>query len=209
MVKSKSLPSSRPGRACANNVSRGPGVVRIIGGTLKRTPLSVPDREGLRPTPDRVRETLFDWLTHLRGGDWETARVLDMFSGSGAMAVSRGAAGALALEKDRGAARMIRTAAEKLRVTDRLAVVCADSLAWIERSSETFDIVFIDPPFASRLQLRAAKAALPRLSPTGFIYLESEEEISENALEEIGLASVRRGKAGAVRFLLAQRSSEI
>ena len=211
MVKKKSLPSSRPGRARASNVSRGPGVVRIIGGLLKRSPLSVPDREGLRPTPDRVRETLFDWLTHLIGGDWSRTRVLDMFSGSGAMAleaVSRDAAGATAIEKDRGAARMIEATAEKLHVTDRLTVICADSLAWVERCSEAFDIVFIDPPFASRLQLRAAKAALPRLTPAGFIYLESEEEISEDALAEIGLASVRRGKAGTVHFLLARRAAE-
>jgi len=211
MVKKKSLPSSRPGRACARNVSRGPGTVRIIGGTLKRTPLAVGDREGLRPTPDRVRETLFDWLTHLRGGDWETAQVLDMFSGSGAMAleaISRGASGAVAIEKDRAGARMIQAAAEKLHVADRLKVHCADALAWIEGSREFFDVVFIDPPFASRLQLRAAKAALPRLSPAGFIYLESEEEISEDDLEGIGLMSLRRGKAGSVRFLLARRASE-
>lgn len=211
MVRRSSLPSSRPGRAPATGVSRGAGLVRIIGGSLKRTPLAVADRAGLRPTPDRVRETLFDWLTHLLGGSWDAVRVLDMFSGSGAMAlesVSRGAARAVAVEKDRASARMIRLTAEKLLVADRVSVLCADSLAWIGTCAELFDLVFIDPPFASRLQLRAAEAALPRLAPGGFIYLESEEEIAEDALERLGLTSIRRGKAGAVRFLLARRLCE-
>jgi 16S rRNA (guanine(966)-N(2))-methyltransferase RsmD len=181
--------------------------VRILAGAFKRTPLAVADRPGLRPTPERVRETVFDWLTHLTGGDWQAVRALDMFSGSGAMAlecVSRGAARAVAIEKDRAGARAIAATVEKLGARDRLAVVCGDALLWTKGALETFDIVFIDPPFASRLQLAAAKAALNVLAPGGLIYLESEELIADEALGQTGLTAVRRGKAGAVHYLLAK-----
>lgn len=207
MVRRSSLPSSRPQRGAAKPASRGAGAVRILAGMFKRTPLAVADRPGLRPTPERVRETVFDWLTHLLGGDWSSVRALDMFSGSGAMAlecVSRGAARAVAIEKDRAGARAIAATAEKLGAGERLSVVCADALSWAKSAGETFDVVFIDPPFASRLQIAAAKAALGLLSPGGLIYLESEELIADEVLAAARLCPVRRGKAGAVHFLLAK-----
>ncbi len=207
MVRRNSLPRSRAQGGASKPASRGAGAVRILAGAFKRTPLAVADRPGLRPTPERVRETVFDWLTHLTGGDWQAVRALDMFSGSGAMAlecVSRGAARAVAIEKDRAGARAIAAIAEKLGARDRLAVVCGDALLWTKSALETFDIVFIDPPFASRLQLAAAKAALNVLAPGGLIYLESEELIADEALGQTGLTAVRRGKAGAVHYLLAK-----
>lgn len=93
------------------------GAVRIIGGRFKRTPLAVQDREGLRPTPDRVRETVFDWLMHLSGGTIEDLTVLDMFAGSGAMgleAASRGARRVVCTELNRKSAAQIRAVVEKL-----------------------------------------------------------------------------------------------
>ncbi len=206
MVKRNSLPRTCPGRGAP----RGKGIVRIIGGMYKRTPLPVADRPGLRPTPDRVRETVFDWLTHLLAGDWSGIRVLDMFAGSGAMALealSRGASHATAIEKDRAGAKAIAALVNQLGADGRADVVSADALVWTQASCGVFDIVFIDPPFASRLQLKAAEIALPHLTPAGLVYIESEEEIPDESLQAIGLASVRRGKAGAVTFLLAKRNS--
>lgn len=183
------------------------GVVRIVGGQYKRTPLPVNDREGLRPTSERVRETVFDWLTHLMGGLHGLA-VCDMFAGSGAMGLesaSRGADRVLCIEKDRKSAFQIKTLVEKLRATDRVDVVCGDAFVVMERTNETFDVIFIDPPFAERWQVKAAALAIERLKPRGLIYLEAEKEMSEEELNSLSLESVRRGKAGTVYYLLAQK----
>lgn len=101
--------------------------MRIIGGRFKRTPLAVQDREGLRPTPDRVRETVFDWLMHLSGGTIEDLTVLDMFAGSGAMgleAASRGARRVVCTELNRKSAAQIRAVVEKLGAAGTVNVVC-------------------------------------------------------------------------------------
>ena len=160
------------------------GAVRIIGGRFKRTPLAVQDREGLRPTPDRVRETVFDWLMHLSGGTIEDLTVLDMFAGSGAMGLEAAS---------RGARRTVN-------------VVCGDVFSYVGSTNETFDIVFIDPPFAESLQAEALSAVRPRLTDKAVVYVESDREISEEKLQDQGFASVRRGRAGAVFYLLAQKN---
>ena len=181
-----------------------------MGGRFKRTPLQVASREGLRPTPERVRETLFDWLMHLTGG-LAGAVVCDMFAGSGALgleAVSRGAAKAYILEKDRRAAAAVAAVVQKLSAQEEAKVVAVDSIAWMKTTPEVFDAVFIDPPFAAGLHEAAARAALEKLAPEGLIYLEHEREIDDTALADWGLTAVRRGRAGAVHYLLAARKSD-
>lgn len=185
------------------------GAVRIIGGRFKRTPLAVQDREGLRPTLDRVRETVFDWLMHLSGGTIEDLTVLDMFAGSGAMgleAASRGARRVVCTELNRKSAAQIRAVVEKLGATGTVNVVCGDVFSYVGSTNETFDIVFIDPPFAESLQAEALSAVKPRLTDKAVVYVESDREISEEKLQDQGFASVRRGRAGAVFYLLAQQN---
>ena len=181
------------------------GLVRIVGGRFKRTPLAVGDREGLRPTPDRVRETVFDWLTHLMGGI-DGLKALDMFAGSGAMgleAVSRGACHADIVELDRRGAAAIRATAEKLGAS-QVHVHNADVFSFLERTAVLYDLIFIDPPFAANLQERALRAVGSHLATGALVYLESPEEYGEEKLAQAGFESVRRGKAGAVHYLLAQ-----
>lgn len=156
--------------------------MRIIGGRFKRTPLAVQDREGLRPTPDRVRETVFDWLMHLSGGTIEDLTVLDMFAGSGAMgleAASRGARRVVCTELNRKSAAQIRAVVEKLGAAGTVNVVCGDVFSYVGSTNETFDIVFIDPPFAESLQAEALSAVRPRLTDKAVVYVESDREISE------------------------------
>lgn len=184
--------------------------MRIVGGRFKRTLLQVVSREGLRPTPERVRETLFDWLMHLTGG-LAGAVVCDMFAGSGALgieAVSRGAAKAYILEKDRRAAAGITATVQKISAQESVKIVATDSIVWMKNTLETFDAVFIDPPFAAGLHEAAARAAVEKLAPEGFLYLEHEREIDDTTLLGWGLKAVRRGRAGAVHYLLATRKSD-
>ena len=182
------------------------GIVRIVGGRFKRTPLAVGDREGLRPTPDRVRETVFDWLMHFFGGTLEGLRALDMFAGSGAMgleAVSRGAAAADVVEMNRRGADAIRETVKKLKAHE-VSVYAEDVFVFLAQTARTYDLVFIDPPFAAELQAKALRAVKARLASGAYVYVESPEEFSEDRLTAEGFHSVRRGKAGAVFYLLAQ-----
>ncbi|MFT4178964.1 MAG: 16S rRNA (guanine(966)-N(2))-methyltransferase RsmD [Thermomonas sp.] len=151
----------------------GSGSVRIIGGHWRGTRLPVPDSPGLRPTSDRVRETLFNWLQPVLPG----ARVLDLFAGSGALgleAVSRGAAFAQLVEADPALAHALQAAVNRLDAAGQVAVQRADALAWLRGAqTECFDIAFVDPPFAAGLW-DAVLAALPaRMAATGWLYLES------------------------------------
>lgn len=151
---------------------RPPGDVRIIAGRLRGSKLPVADRPGLRPTSDRVRETLFNWLQPVLPG----ARVLDLFAGTGALgfeAASRGAADVLLVERDAGLAANLRAQATRLRA-DAVRVREADALAWLgEPGDERFDIVFLDPPFDAGLWTPAAERLAPRLAPSAWIYVES------------------------------------
>ena len=174
------------------------GLVRIVGGAFRRTPLKVINLEGLRPTPSRVRETFFDWITHLTGG-CEGKAVCDMFSGSGALgleAASRGATRVLCIEKNREAARAIQEVTERLNATDSVEVLCADAMKRLETVEESFDLIFIDPPFALGLQCDAAALARKRIRPEGLICLESDKEITEERFSQLGLAVLRQAKAG-------------
>lgn len=151
-------------------VRSGSGEVRIIGGQWKRSRLPVADRPGLRPTPDRVRETLFNWLMPVLPG----ARVLDLFAGTGALgleALSRGAAHATLVERDPGLAAALRDAC--VRLGAQATVVAQDALAWLAGQQATFDLVFLDPPFADGLWEPALAALQPRLATDAWVYVES------------------------------------
>lgn len=170
--------TASPGKPQA--AARPPGTVRIVGGRWRGTRLAVPDRPGLRPTADRVRETLFNWLLPMLPG----ARVLDAFAGSGALgleAVSRGAAEAVLVERDPGLAQALRAVVDRLGAADRVQVVADDALRWLGRgpasmSERRFDLVFLDPPFAGDadggLWERAWAAAEPWLADDAWLYLE-------------------------------------
>lgn len=174
-----------------------PREVRIIGGQWKRSKLPVADKPGLRPTPDRVRETLFNWL----GGELDGWRVLDAFAGSGALgfeAASRGAAEVLLLERDRALAAGLNQSRERLKA-DTLRVQCADALAWMAACApRCFELVFLDPPFDAGLFDKALAAAARVAVPDGFVYLEADREFTAAELAPLGLVVHRHLRAGQV-----------
>jgi len=178
------------------------GKVRIISGQWRRRVIQVPEVEGLRPTPDRVRETLFNWLA----GSIEGARCLDLYAGSGALgfeAASRGAAKVVMVEKNDRAVDCIRRQVSELGAT-QIEVVHADARRWLQGEGSEFDIAFLDPPFAGddlgELCERLDQASW--LSPGALVYLESRL-----AADPLHLPSawqiLRRQKAGQVRYHLA------
>jgi 16S rRNA (guanine966-N2)-methyltransferase len=178
--------------------------VRIIGGAWKRSKLRVADRPGLRPTPDRVRETLFNWLGQTLAG-W---RCLDAFAGSGALgfeAASRGATEVVLLERD--SAIVASLAETRLRLhADAVRVERADALPWMARAAPgAFDLVFLDPPFDSGLALPALAAASRVVAPGGFVYVEAPGPVDPAAAEASGLDAWRAARAGAVHFHLFRR----
>jgi len=179
---------------------QSPGSVRIIGGEWRRRRVEVPAGVDVRPTPDRVRETLFNWLAPVLPG----ASCLDLFAGTGALAfeaLSRGAARAVLVERDRRAAAALESARAVLGAN--ATIVNDDALAWLARSGhESFDIVFVDPPYADPVeQLWPLVPAV--LAPGARVYLERER--GDVWPEPPGLAWTRRGTAGAVAFGLAER----
>ncbi|TMH35673.1 MAG: 16S rRNA (guanine(966)-N(2))-methyltransferase RsmD [Betaproteobacteria bacterium] len=181
-----------------------PREVRIIGGQWKRSKLPVADSPGLRPTPDRVRETLFNWL----GQDLSGWRCLDAFAGSGALgfeAASRGAAEVVLVERDPRIVRSLRESQQRLQAT-ALRVEAADALAVLRRANpQSFELVFIDPPFDAKLFDVALAAAANVVVPGGFIYLEADRAYDDAAVAPIGLRVHRHARAGAVHFHLLQR----
>lgn len=182
-------------------VARPPGEVRVIGGWWKRSKLPVPVRDGLRPTPSRVRETLFNWL----GQDLRGWRCLDAFAGCGALgfeAASRGAREVLMIERDPALAASLRDVQSRLGAT-MVRIECTDALAWMARhTGEPFDLVLLDPPFAAGLHESALAAARPLLAPAGSLYLESDRPLEPSALEAIGLRLHRHSRAGRVHAQL-------
>lgn len=180
--------------------------VRIIGGQWKRTKLPVADRPGLRPTPDRVRETLFNWL----GQDLTGWRCVDAFAGTGALgfeAASRGAAQVQMFEQDPALVAQLRAVRDRLSAHG-VEVSRGDGVAGLAALGHgTRDLVLLDPPFASGLFEPALRAALPLLGEGGHVYLEAPERWGSERLEPLGLAVVRHLKAGAVHAHLLQRAA--
>lgn len=181
-----------------------PREVRLIGGLLRRSKLPVADKPGLRPTPDRVRETLFNWL----GADLSGWRCLDAFAGSGALgfeAASRGAAEVLLLERDTGLVRSLRESQARLKATT-LRVEAADALAWMAACEPArFELVLLDPPFDAGLLPRAVAAAAPLVVPGGCLYAESPDALAATDLPA-GFELWRQGRAGLVHYHLLQRA---
>lgn len=198
----------------AKPAKNAPGEVRIVGGLWKRSKLQVPVVEGLRPTSDRVRKTLFNWL----GQDLSGLRCVDAFAGTGALgleAASRGAAEVCCIEAHSGLAQGIRRNAERLGAS-QVRVISGDA---IERMSQlpaaVWDVVFLDPPFGQAqassagpgLFEQALSQAVRLLAPQGYVYLEAPKAWAAQDLALWGLELWRHGKAGAVHYHLLQRAA--
>jgi 16S rRNA (guanine966-N2)-methyltransferase len=187
-----------------NALQKGANMLRIIGGEWRGRRIRFPAHKGIRPTPDRVRETLFNWLAPVVPG----SRCLDLFAGSGALgleALSRGAAHATFVEREREAAARLRETTALL-APGRATVHCADALAWLGGVAEAFDIVFLDPPFDAGLHDETLRALEARgwLAPDASVYLELPAAKGPPALPP-GWMAHRSGRAGAVGYHLARK----
>lgn len=179
--------------------------MRIIGGAWRRSRLPVPDSPGLRPTPDRVRETLFNWL----GQDLSHWQCLDAFAGTGALgleAASRGAAHVLLVEQDAQRAAGLRAVVQRLGAAN-VTVRRGDAIAALTaQPSASLDLVLLDPPFDSDLAAPALACAAPALSTGGWLYLEAPRAWPDSAFVALGLTPHRHLKAGAVHAHLAVKT---
>lgn len=177
---------------------RPPGSLRIGAGRLRGSRIGVPERQDLRPTPDRVRETLFNWLAPVIEG----ARCLDLFAGTGALgieALSRGAAQCTFVEQDRELARAIAGTLARLGAGGG-EVVAADALGWLQQAAQPVDVVFLDPPFAEDFWQPALALLSARgwLRTGGLVYVESPRAMA--LPQRPGFRLHREGQAGEVRF---------
>ena len=183
-----------------------PREVRVIGGAWKKSKLPVADRPGLRPTPDRVRVTLFNWLGQTLAG-W---RCVDAFAGSGALgfeAASRGAAEVVLLERDPVLVASLTATRQRLGA-ETLRIERADALQWLARApAASFDVVFLDPPFDSPLLAPALAAAARIVVAGGFVYAEGPDPGDPLAITAAGLEPWRAGRAGAVHFALMRKAA--
>ncbi len=190
------------GKAVRAGPRDGSGEVRIIGGRWRGTRLPVPALPGLRPSSDRARETLFNWLLPKLAG----ARVLDAFAGTGALgleAVSRGAAHATLVEREPAAAAQLRATVARLGAATMVQVVQDDVLAWLGtagQGDEAYDVAFLDPPFEANLWAAAVPALLPALAPGAWLYVETPPEQALGLPE--GWALHREGRTREVRYAL-------
>jgi 16S rRNA (guanine(966)-N(2))-methyltransferase RsmD len=192
-----------------------PRQVRIIGGQWKRTPLAVIDAEGLRPTPDRVRETVFNWLHHLLDGQWEGRRCLDLFAGTGAFgfeAASRGADQVVLVENNSSAIRQLEAAKARLRA-GQVRIQRGDALAAAQALAargERFDLIFLDPPYHQEWLVKILPLCERLTGAGGLVYAESETALESESTPD-WVASwevIRAGHAGMVFYHLLQRKSE-
>jgi 16S rRNA (guanine966-N2)-methyltransferase len=202
----KARPARAPQRAVGRGASELPREVRVIGGAWKRSKLPVLDRPGLRPTPDRVRVTLFNWLGQTLAG-W---RCVDAFAGSGALgfeAASRGAGEVVLLERDPVLVTSLAASKERLGAS-AVRVERADALQWLARApAAAFDLVFLDPPFDSPLLGPALLAAARVVAEGGFVYVEGPAPLEVAAGSELALAPYRESRAGAVHFQLLRKGA--
>ena len=173
--------------------------VRIIGGQYRRRLLDFPGAAGLRPTPDRVRETLFNWL----GQDLPGWTCLDLFAGSGALgfeAASRGAERVVMIERDAKAMAALEKNRDVLGAS-RVDILRVDAMAWFANNRETFDLIFIDPPFDSGLAATVLANLAPHLKAGGYAYVEQGSEV----IAPPGLIIHRSGRAGRSHFALLMK----
>lgn len=178
------------------------GRVRIVGGVWRSRLIGVPSRPGLRPTPDRVRETLFNWL----GQNLSGLACLDLFAGSGALgfeAASRGAARVVLVEQERAVVETLHASRAALDATN-VEIVAADALAYLAGERGRFDVVFLDPPFRQNVLSAVLPALPPRLAPSARVYLEAALPLPVSAPWH----ELRRKRAGQVSYQLLQWSAD-
>ncbi|MES2947210.1 MAG: 16S rRNA (guanine(966)-N(2))-methyltransferase RsmD [Pseudomonadota bacterium] len=205
--KSSSRAPKAAGKTPRVPVHKGPsGEIRLIGGHWKRIKLKVADRPGLRPTPDRVRETLFNWL----GQDLHGLRCVDVFAGTGALgfeAASRGAAEVLLVEHDsalvvqlqRVHAQLLALELPEAAEPQKLHILRGEGVAALRQlAPASYHVIFLDPPFDGDLYEPALVAAARALAANGSIYLEAPKAWTDEMLQPLGLMVHRHLKAGAV-----------
>jgi 16S rRNA (guanine966-N2)-methyltransferase len=173
-----------------------PHRVRIIGGRHRGRRVRVVAAPGLRPTPDRVRETLFNWL----GQDLSGAATLELYAGTGVLtleSLSRGAALAVAVERSPALIRALRESASTI---GDLAIEThvEDALRFLRRETRRFDVVFLDPPFAEDPWAELFDAIMPRMAPDGRVYAEAGRLLTPPP----ALRVIRHAKAGGVHYHL-------
>ena len=170
--------------------------VRIIGGSHRRRLIEFPDADGLRPTPDRVRETLFNWL----GQTLDGRRCLDLFAGSGALgfeAASRGAAEVVMVERNRQVFRNLQENIKKLGFAN-IALYGEDGLEFVKQQNRPFDVVFLDPPFQSGHLPKLLPLLVDKLTVDGMVYVESGAPFEADAMWQV----IKQARAGAVFYQL-------
>lgn len=186
-------------------MAKGSNQLRIIGGEWRGRKLRFPDAPNLRPTPDRVRETVFNWLMPMING----ARCLDLFAGSGALgleALSRGAAKTVFVDSHKKATQYIKEHLNTLNVTDRAKVINMDGMKYLKAEAEQFDLVFLDPPY----QLNFLEKTVPLLESNDWLtkdallYLEIEKRQSLPELPA-NWQKIKEKTAGEVNYFLYQR----
>lgn len=185
--------------------------VRIIGGAWKRTLLPVVDALGLRPTPDRVRETVFNWINHQLGSDWEQASFLDLYAGSGVLgfeAASRGAAAVTMVDNHSPAVRQLEANRDKLKATN-ITILRADALTLVRdltSRGQRYDVIFLDPPYQQDLLAKTLPLCAALLAEGGMVYAEAESPLptADDEVPEwlLGWEVIRADKAGMVYFHL-------
>ena len=179
-----------------------PQHVRIIGGAWKRTQLPVLDALGLRPTPDRVRETVFNWISHQWGNDWSGAVVLDLFAGSGALgfeAASRGAGSVVMVDAHTPVLRQLEVIKDKL-AADAVTLVRADALATAQSMAlrgQRFDLVFLDPPYQQAMLEKVLPLCAGLLNDNALVYVESGAALPFGADDHAGNHHEGGASAGA------------
>lgn len=191
-----------------------PQHVRIIGGAWKRTQLPVLDALGLRPTPDRVRETVFNWINHQFDRNWDQVDCLDLFAGSGALgfeAASRGARLVTMVDSHTPVVRQLDAVREKLNAVN-VTVLRADALATAQNMvlrGQKQDLIFLDPPYQNNLLSQSLPLCAKLLNKDGLVYAESgtplpfaPEEAEETPDWLAPWEAIRADKAGTVSYYL-------
>lgn len=209
-------PSNKPAKPAKVPV-HGPqhsNQVRIIGGLWKRTPLPVLTAQGLRPTPDRVRETVFNWINHQRDANWADAHVLDLFAGSGALgfeAASRGAQSVTMVDAATPVVRQLDEIKTKLKA-ENVQIMRGDALVVAQSAAargQKYDLIFLDPPYQQEFLERSLPLCVRLLKEGGLVYAESGAPLAwpegETPDWMAGWEVIRADKAGMVFFHLLTR----
>ena len=184
-------------------LNMGNKYIRIVAGRYRRTPIAVPHLPGLRPTPDRVRETLFNWLNHFWHGAFTDKKALDLFAGSGALgfeAASRGMSHVQMVEHNKSAALALHALRNKLKC-DAVHIYTGDALQALHHLHACrYDLILLDPPFGQQWLPTLWPLLSPVLAPNGLVYIEAEVPLSAPDY----FHKLRQGRAGAVHYHLMQ-----